>query len=157
MKKVLITMSLVVLTIVAFSQNNAVIINGGYSWVNVDASEIKETDPNVTGTGWRINGEYAWNPNDGSFAYGIAMGYISVSASYDEGSNPPARCSNLPPRPVSDRQTRSPAGGPGGGPPQCHATVPARVSGRGGAQAGHQSILHRMSGVQQGRDQRLHC
>jgi len=88
MKKLFLTLILPFFTIVAFSQKNAVIISGGYSWVNVDASEIMETDPNVTGTGWRINGEYAWNPNDGKFAYGIAMGYIGVSASYDDGSNP---------------------------------------------------------------------
>lgn len=87
MKKVVITLSFALLVMVAFSQKNAVIINGGYSWANVDASDIMETDPNVKGSGWRINGEYAWNPNDGSFAYGIGLGYLSVGASYDDGTS----------------------------------------------------------------------
>lgn len=88
MKKISITLILAFFTIVAFSQKHAVIINGGYSWANVEASEIKEDDPNVKGSGWRINGEYAWNPNEGKFAYGIALGYISVSASYDDVTGP---------------------------------------------------------------------
>jgi hypothetical protein len=85
MKKIFTAIVLALITVVAFSQKNAVIMNGGYSWVNVDANEIKEDDPNIKGTGWRINGEYAWNPNDGNFAYGIALGYISVGATYDDG------------------------------------------------------------------------
>jgi hypothetical protein len=88
MKKVWITMSFALFAIVACSQNNMVIINGGYAWANVDASEILADDPNVKGTGWRINGEYAWIPDNGKIAYGIAVGYLNVQATYDEGADP---------------------------------------------------------------------
>jgi len=73
MKKNLIIVLLIMLSLHAFSQENAVTISGGYTFANIE-------DATNQGTGYRINGLYEFNPAGGAFAHGIAFGYISVSA-----------------------------------------------------------------------------
>lgn len=53
-------------------------INGGYVFANVE-------DFNSQATGWRINGVYEYNPQQGKFAHGVAIGYASIKASEDIG------------------------------------------------------------------------
>jgi len=82
MKTILIILIAVFSVSFAYSQQNMVSISGGYSFANVDDSDNFTDDPNIKATGWRINGAYDFNPNDGKITYGCAVGYISVSASY---------------------------------------------------------------------------
>jgi hypothetical protein len=53
-------------------------INGGYVFANVE-------DFDNQATGWRINGVYEYNPQQGKFAHGVAIGYTSIKASEDIG------------------------------------------------------------------------
>ena len=63
---------------VSWTQENMVTISGGYAFANIE-------DFDVNGTGYRLNGLYEFNPNEGMFAHGIAFGYTHVSASEDVG------------------------------------------------------------------------
>ena len=82
MKRLLLTLIIACTAFYGFSQQNLLSLSGGYSFANVDDSEYLSEDPNIKGTGWRINGTYDFNPNEGKIAYGFSIGYISVSASY---------------------------------------------------------------------------
>ena len=83
MKRVLLVLTISLLTVYGFSQENLLSISGGYSFANVDDSDAFSEDPNIKGPGWRINGTYDFNPNQGKVAYGFSVGYISVKAEYD--------------------------------------------------------------------------
>lgn len=74
MKKHIIVLFLILLSLKAYSQENIVTISGGYSFANIEDSDTKAT-------GWRINGLYELNPMGGRFAHGFSFGYISLSAS----------------------------------------------------------------------------
>ena len=60
----------------AFSQENMVTLSGGYSFANIEDTDVK-------GTGYRINGLYELNPMEGKFAHGISFGYIGLKADED--------------------------------------------------------------------------
>jgi hypothetical protein len=74
MKKHILLLSMALLSLKALSQENTVTVSGGYSFANIEDSDIK-------GTGWRINGLYEVNPLAGKFAHGISVGYINLSNS----------------------------------------------------------------------------
>jgi hypothetical protein len=73
MKKHIFITVLVLLSMKAFSQENAVTLSGGYSFANIEDTDIKAT-------GFRINGSYEFNPNGGKFAHGFSFGYIGLKA-----------------------------------------------------------------------------
>jgi hypothetical protein len=73
MKKHFLITFLVLLSMKAFSQENVVTLSGGYSFANIEDTDIK-------GTGFRINGLYEFNPNSGKFAHGFSIGYIGLKA-----------------------------------------------------------------------------
>jgi hypothetical protein len=73
MKKHIFITLLVLLSMKAFSQENAVTVSGGYSFATIEDTDIK-------GTGFRINGLYEFNPNGGKFAHGFSFGYIGLKA-----------------------------------------------------------------------------
>ena len=56
MKKHIFITFLVLLSMKAFSQENMLTISGGYSFANIEDTDIK-------GTGFRINGLYEFNPH----------------------------------------------------------------------------------------------
>ena len=60
MKKNLLIIFLILVSMKAFSQENMFTVSGGYSFSNIEAKDIK-------GTGWRINGLYELNPNGRQF------------------------------------------------------------------------------------------
>jgi hypothetical protein len=74
MKKHILLLSLALLSLKAFSQENMVTVSGGYSFANIEDSDTK-------GTGWRINGLFEFSPMAGKFAHGISVGYINLSNS----------------------------------------------------------------------------
>ena len=82
MKRFLFTLTLASFVFIGFSQESLINLTGGYSWMKLDDSEYFSEDPNITGTGWRINATYDFNLNEGPVAYGFSVGYISVDASY---------------------------------------------------------------------------
>ncbi len=73
MKKNIIITILILVSLKAISQENMITISGGYSFANIEDTDVK-------GTGWRINGVYEMNPMGGMFAHGIATGWINISA-----------------------------------------------------------------------------
>lgn len=82
MKKLSIVLSFMLASLSIYAQQQMFTISGGYSWADVEAGEINNEDPDITGTGWRINGLYEVNPNDGKVAYGFSVGYLTVSGDY---------------------------------------------------------------------------
>jgi len=74
MKKHILLLSLALLSLKVFAQENMVTVSGGYSFANIEDSDTK-------GTGWRINGLYEFSPMGGKFAHGISVGYINLSNS----------------------------------------------------------------------------
>ncbi len=83
MKRFILTIAIACIGFYGFSQENLLSISGGYAFANVDDSEYFTDDPDVKGTGWRINGTYDFNRSEGPIAYGFSVGYISVSAEYE--------------------------------------------------------------------------
>jgi len=73
MKKQIFIIVLVLLSLKAFSQQNMITLSGGYSFANIEDTDIK-------GTGYRINGLFEFNPMEGKFAHGISFGYIGLKA-----------------------------------------------------------------------------
>ena len=74
MKKLYLILILVCTTFFAFSQENWITVSGGYSFANIENTDIKAP-------GWRINGTYEFNPAQGPWVLGFAVGYIGLKAS----------------------------------------------------------------------------
>ena len=55
MKKPFFITFLILLSMKALCQENMVTLSGGYSFANIEDTDLK-------GTGWRINGLYEFNP-----------------------------------------------------------------------------------------------
>ena len=78
MKKHIFIVFLILLSMKALSQQNIVTVSGGYSFANIEDTDVKAT-------GWRINGLYELNPMEGKIAHGFSFGYISLSATEGTG------------------------------------------------------------------------
>jgi hypothetical protein len=74
MKKVFLILTLACSTLYGFSQENMFTVSGGYSFANIEDTDAKAT-------GWRINGTYEFNPSQGPWALGFALGYMGLSTS----------------------------------------------------------------------------
>ncbi len=79
MRRDLIVVLVTMLSMHAFSQENMVILSGGYSFANIEDTDVK-------GTGWRINGTYEYNPMGGMFSHGVSFGYIHLTATEEAGA-----------------------------------------------------------------------
>lgn len=79
MKKYLFILPLIMLNAYVYCQENMVTLSGGYSFANIEDTDVK-------GTGFRINGQYEFNPMDSKFAHGFSFGYIGLSASEGVGT-----------------------------------------------------------------------
>lgn len=73
MKKYILFSILVLLSLKAISQENMLTISSGYSFANIE-------DTNIKGTGWNIRGTYEFNPAGGNIAHGFSFGYIGLKA-----------------------------------------------------------------------------
>jgi hypothetical protein len=78
MKPSLLILALIIPSFTAWSQENRITISYGYEFANIEDYEDQAT-------GWRINGLYELNPQEGKFAHGVAFGYTSISASEKNG------------------------------------------------------------------------
>lgn len=78
MKKIVISLAVILFSIQAYSQQKMFTLSGGYSFTTIEDTDHKAT-------GWRINGLYEFNPLEGKIAHGFAIGYINVSGSYRDG------------------------------------------------------------------------
>jgi hypothetical protein len=76
MKKIYLLLTLFCLSLYGFSQENIITVSGGYSFANIE-------DDGGKAPGWRINGSYEFNPSQGPWAFGFAVGYIDLSTSQD--------------------------------------------------------------------------
>jgi hypothetical protein len=73
----------VLLAFAGFSQENLITLSGGYSFANLDPDEFLSEDASIKANGWRINFLYEFNAREGNWAYGSAIGYVSISATDD--------------------------------------------------------------------------
>lgn len=76
MKNKLLLIGFLLSSFSLWSQENMVTISGGYAWANIE-------DVETNATGWRLNGLYEFNPNQGKLAHGLSFGYIGTSGSAD--------------------------------------------------------------------------
>jgi hypothetical protein len=74
MKQLSLFLIIAFASLTVFAQENMVTLSGGYSWANLEEVDAKAT-------GYRINALYEFNPQEGKVAHGVAMGFISTSAS----------------------------------------------------------------------------
>lgn len=79
MKRNILIICLILISLKAISQENMVTLGGGYSFANISDTDLK-------GTGFRINGLYEFNSMGSIFAHGISLGYVHLSASEGVGS-----------------------------------------------------------------------
>jgi len=79
-EKTISILAFVTLSTWAFGQENSITLSGGYSFANVEDTDVKAT-------GWRINGLYEFNPSNGKFAHGLSIGYVSISGDETSGVN----------------------------------------------------------------------
>lgn len=75
MKGVFISLAVLCISGLAWAQENRIKLSAGYVFEN-----IEEIDTDASG--FRINGIYEFNPNEGIYAHGIAFGYARTSATY---------------------------------------------------------------------------
>jgi hypothetical protein len=81
MKQFFMILTIVFCTAYAWSQESVVTVSGGYSFANIEDTDLKTS-------GWRINGSYEFNPLGGEWAYGISMGYIDLKGSIETLTSP---------------------------------------------------------------------
>lgn len=79
MKRIIFLAAVALLSMQALAQQNMFTLSGGYSFTTIEDTDHKAT-------GWRINGLYESNPNEGIIAHGFAFGYIGVAADYERTS-----------------------------------------------------------------------
>lgn len=74
MKRTFITLTLI-FSVIAFTwaQENMLTLTGGYSFSNLEETDIKAN-------GYRINGLYEYNPGGGKISHGFNIGYIGLTA-----------------------------------------------------------------------------
>lgn len=58
----------------AWAQENRVTLSGGYVFANIE-------DTDESATGYRINGLYEFNPQQGKVAHGFSLGYVRTTSS----------------------------------------------------------------------------
>jgi hypothetical protein len=73
MKKLILLLVFLVPVSFLFAQQSRVQFGGGYVFANIE-------DANSNGSGWRINGNYEYQPAGGWVAYGITASYVSIVA-----------------------------------------------------------------------------
>lgn len=74
MKNGILFFALVFTTVAVWAQENSFTLSGGYVFTN-----LEETDTGANG--YRINGNFEFNPNQGNFSHGITVAYLHTSAS----------------------------------------------------------------------------
>jgi len=79
MKRNLLIITLVLSSFKLLAQESIITLSGGYVFTN-----IEEVDQNATG--FRINGLFEFNPNQGMFSHGLSVGYIRTSAANTVGN-----------------------------------------------------------------------
>lgn len=73
----------------SWSQENRFTISGGYTFANIE-------DVDANANGWRINGLYEFNPNEGKIAHGFSFGYIGLSTTVDNVQSVDYKTSSWP-------------------------------------------------------------
>jgi opacity protein-like surface antigen len=73
MKKLILSLLFVLSFSTLMAQVNKVHLSGGYALANVDESDL-------SGSGWRINAKYEYQPIGALISYGLSIGYMSVMA-----------------------------------------------------------------------------
>jgi hypothetical protein len=76
MKRNLIILAMFFCSTALWAQQNVFIISGGYTFANIEDTDLK-------GTGYRINGTYEFNHLGGKFAHGVTFGYAHLSTTED--------------------------------------------------------------------------
>lgn len=74
MKRILLILAVTMCSVSLWAQENMVTVSGGYV-----SGKIEEMGAGASG--WRINGLYEFNPNEGKIAHGLSAGYIQTKGS----------------------------------------------------------------------------
>ena len=74
MKKVIVILSVLFISVSARAQENSLTLSGGYVFTNIEESDIDAS-------GFRINALFDFNPQQGMFSHGFSMGFIHTTAS----------------------------------------------------------------------------
>jgi len=74
MKRRLLILALVLSSVAVWAQENSFTFSGGYVFTN-----LEETDNSANG--FRLNGNYEFNANQGMFSHGVTVAYIHTTAS----------------------------------------------------------------------------
>jgi opacity protein-like surface antigen len=69
-----VMLTLILMSVSSFAQDNIITLSGGYTFANPEGSE-------ELATGFRINGLYEFNPSSSKVAHGLNLGYILNSYS----------------------------------------------------------------------------
>jgi len=75
MKKNVLIVIILFFAATAWAQENMFTLSGGYAFANLESSD-------ADATGFRINGLYEFNPNEGKVAHGFSVGYIGTTAEF---------------------------------------------------------------------------
>lgn len=73
MKKLILLLVFIIPATFLYGQDSRVQFGGGYVLANIE-------DVDASGSGWRVNGNYEYQPAGGLVAYGFTVSYISVMA-----------------------------------------------------------------------------
>ena len=80
MKRIFITLTLLLSALGLWAQENSITLSGGYCFGNIESLDEGTT-------GWRINGLYEFTPYEGNFSHGFSFGYISTNVTVNETPN----------------------------------------------------------------------
>lgn len=75
-RNLFLMVAMISISYLSWSQENRFTLSGGYAFAN-----IEDADQNANG--WRINGLYEFNPNEGAIAHGLSIGYIGLNSSVE--------------------------------------------------------------------------
>jgi len=81
MRKINLILAFAFLAMFGYSQEQMFTVSGGYSFANIEDTDLKTS-------GWRINGTYEFNPLGGDVAYGLSIGYINLTGTTETLTNP---------------------------------------------------------------------
>lgn len=76
MKRNLLILAIALCSVSLWAQESIVTLSGGYVFGNLESID-------ASASGWRVNGLFEFNPNEGNLAHGLSVGYMQSKGSLD--------------------------------------------------------------------------
>lgn len=80
MKRIFLTLTLLLTCLGLWAQENSITLSGGYSFGNIESVDEGTS-------GWRINALYEFTPWEGHLSHGFSFGYINTKVTVNETPN----------------------------------------------------------------------